>query len=383
MDFESLANFIKKLYSSKEIISLHEPLFLGNEKKYLENCIDSGYVSSVGSYVNDFEKSISDYTKCKNAILCLNGTNSIHICLQLAGVKKGDEVITQALSFVATANAIIYSNADPVFVDVEKNTMGMCPNDLEKFLNKNTYIKGNECFNKNTGKRIKACLPAHILGRACRIDEIHSICEKFHIELIEDAAEGMGSFYKGKHLGNFGRLAAISFNGNKIITTGGGGVILTDDDELAKKAKHLTTQAKTFHEWEYNHDEIGYNYRMPNINAAVGLAQLEKINCILEIKRNIHKSYTNFFKQNNLEFFSENINEQSNLWLNAIILESIDKRNDLLKFLHNKKIMARPLWNLISSFEMYKKYQKSNLINSKWLLERVVTLPSGCHNLVQ
>lgn len=379
MDFESIASFIKNLYPKKEIISLHEPLFFGNEKKYLEKCIDSGYVSSIGSFVNDFENSISEYTKCKYAILCLNGTNSIHICLQLSGVKKGDEVITQALSFVATANAIIYSNADPVFVDVEKNTMGMCPDDLQKFLNKNTYIKGNECFNKNTGKRIKACLPAHILGRACKIDEIQSICEKFHIELIEDAAEGMGSFYKGKHLGNFGRLAAISFNGNKIITSGGGGVILSDDDELAKKAKHLTTQAKTFHKWEYNHDHIGYNYRMPNINAALGLAQLEKIDYILEIKRNIYKSYLNFFNQNNLEFFLENINEQSNLWLNAIILKDINERNDLLKFLHNKKIMARPLWNLISSFEMYKKYQKTKLINSKWLHERVVTLPSGCN----
>ena len=266
--FEDVINFIQSTYQSKDFIPLHEPKFIGNEKKYLNECIDSTFVSSIGKFVDEFEEKIAKYTGARYAVATSNGTSALHIALLLANVTRNDEVITQPLTFVATCNAISYCGANPVFIDVDKETMGLSPLSLQAYLEKNAYIKNQQCINNKTGKVIKACVPMHTFGQPCRIDEIKEICDKYHISLIEDAAESLGSFYKNKHTGTFGQMGVMSFNGNKIITAGGGGCFITNDKELAKRAKHLTTTAKVPHKWKYTHDMIGYNYRMPNLNAA-------------------------------------------------------------------------------------------------------------------
>ncbi|HHD79685.1 MAG TPA: LegC family aminotransferase, partial [Epsilonproteobacteria bacterium] len=285
--FQDTVDFIQKTFKTKEFIPLHEPRFLGNEKKYLNECIDSTFVSSVGKYVDRFEEIIAEYTGAKYAIATSNGTSALHISLLLSGIEAGDEVITQPLTFIATCNAIDYCNAKPIFLDVDKDTMGLSPKALEVFLQANTTQKDGECINNTTGKVIRACVPMHTFGHACKIDEIAQICVAHNIALVEDAAESLGSYYKGKHTGTFGQMAAISFNGNKIITSGGGGCIITDDEALAKKAKHITTTAKVPHKWEYTHDMIAYNYRMPNLNAALLVAQLENLDMFLENKREL------------------------------------------------------------------------------------------------
>jgi len=279
--YTEIIQFIRKTFKSEDFIPLHAPTFSGNEKKYLNECIDSTFVSSVGKFVNLFEEEIAQYARAKHAIVCVNGTNALQISMIASGVVEGDEVITQPLIFIATANAISYLNAKPLFIDVDRDTMGLSPKSLELYLKENAELIDGSCFNKKTKRRIKACIPMHTFGFACKIDEIKEICDRYNIVLIEDAAEALGSYYKGKHLGTYGKLGVISFNGNKIITTGGGGIIITDDKALAKKIKHLTTQAKIPHPWEYRHDEIGYNFRMPNINAALGLAQLEQLDDFL------------------------------------------------------------------------------------------------------
>ncbi len=370
-------DFIQNLYNTKDFIPLHEPRFRGNEKKYLEECIDSTFVSSVGKFVDSFEEEIAKYTGVKKAILCVNGTNALHLCLKLVGVQENDEVLTQPLTFIATTNAITYANALPVFIDVDRDTMGLSPSVLADYLKENTEVRNGECYNKKSGNRIKACMPMHTFGHACRIDEIAKICEEYNIELIEDAAEGMGSKFKGKHLGSYGKLGAISFNGNKIMTTGGGGVILTDDEELAQKAKHLSTQAKIPHPWEYNHDAIGYNYRMPNINAALGLAQLEQLPAFVKSKRDIATKYKSFFESKGLKFFDDLSNETSNFWLNAIILNNKEERDQFLKITNEAGVMTRPIWQLANTMPMFKHCLTSNLDNSKWLEERVVNIPSS------
>ena len=294
--YQFIIDKIREIFHKQEgQIYLHEPLFIGNEKKYIDECIDSTYVSSVGKFVDLFEFKIAEYTGAKKAIVCVSGTNALHIALVLVGVGQGDEVITQPLTFIATANAISYCGAKPIFVDVDRETMGLSPDSLEAFLSKETMMKTDGCYNKTTGKKIKACIPMHTFGHPCKIDEIAFICEKYKIELIEDAAESIGSYYKGKHTGTFGKIGILSFNGNKTITTGGGGMLLFNDEKLAQKAKHITTQAKIPHPWEFVHDEIGYNYRMPNINAALGVAQLENINLFIEKKRLLATTYNNFF----------------------------------------------------------------------------------------
>lgn len=373
-----IITFIKELYNHQEnFIPLHAPVFRGNEKEYLLDCIDTTFVSSVGKYVDTFEQKIQDYTGAKYAIVCVNGTNAIHLCLKLAGVKNGDEVLTQALSFIATANAIKYANAHPIFIDVDKDTMSMSPNALLNYLEDNVEIRDGECFSKNTGNRIKACLPMHTFGHACRIEEIAQICAYYNIELIEDAAEAMGSFYNGKHLGTYGKMSAISFNGNKIMTTGGGGVILTNDEKLAKHAKHLSTQAKVPHPWEYSHDEVGFNYRMPNINAALGVAQLEQLPVFLESKRKLATTYKTYFKEEGIAFFDNRENEESNFWLNAIIFENKVERDDFLKISNESSVMTRPIWTLTTKLPMFQYCQKDDLTNSLWLEERVVNIPSS------
>ena len=293
----SVVNFIRSIYKTDSFIPLHEPRFLGNEKKYLNECIDSTFVSSVGKFVDRFEEEIAKYTSAKYAVATSNGTSALHISLLISGVESGHEVITQPLTFVAACNAISYCNATPVFVDVDKDTMGMSPVALESFLKANAIVKNQQCVNKSTGNIIKACVPMHTFGHPCRIDEIQRICQQWHITLIEDSAESLGGFYYGQHTGTFGELGVISFNGNKIITSGGGGCILTNNEELAKKAKHITTTAKEPHKWEYRHDMVGYNYRMPNLNAALIVAQLEQLNGFLKSKRLLAKSYEKFFKK--------------------------------------------------------------------------------------
>jgi perosamine synthetase len=334
-------------------------------------------VSSVGKFVDKFEEKIAEYTGSKYAIATTNGTSALHISLLLSGVKEGDEIITQPLTFIATCNAISYCGAKPIFVDVDKETMGLSPNALREFLEENTILENNQCVNKTTKKIIKACVPMHTFGHPCRIDLIKDICREFKIALVEDAAESLGSYYKGKHTGTFGAMGVMSFNGNKIITAGGGGCIVTDDEKLAKQAKHLTTTAKIPHKWEYNHDAIGYNYRMPNLNAALLVAQLEGLDCFLENKRELAQNYKTFFSDQGIKFVLEPKNSNSNYWLNAIILKNREERDLFLEETNSNGVMTRPIWTLMSNIEMFNDAQCGNLKNSLWLEDRVVNIPSS------
>jgi perosamine synthetase len=375
---EEIITFIRRTFNQpNDFIPLHAPLFIGNEKKYLEECIDSTFVSSVGKFVDLFEEKLAEYTGAKKAVVCVNGTNALHLALKLVGVEQDDEVITQPVTFIATANAISYCNAIPIFIDVDRETMGLSPVALEAFLLKHAEIKNDGCYNKVTGNRIKACVPMHTFGHPCRIDEIATICNKFGIELVEDAAESIGSFYQGKHTGTFGKIGVISFNGNKTITTGGGGVLLFNDEALARKAKHLTTQAKIPHQWDFAHDEIGYNYRMPNINAALGVAQLENLDLYISKKRALAFAYSEFFRNENVSFFNEPTNCVSSYWLNAIVFESSIERDLFLSASNNQGVMTRPLWRLMHKLQMFKNCQHDLLANAEWLEERVVTIPSS------
>tara|TARA_E500000178_G_scaffold354439_1_gene423401 strand:+ start:214 stop:1374 length:1161 start_codon:yes stop_codon:yes gene_type:complete len=373
----SVINFIKSIFKNDNFIPLHEPKFVGNEKKYLNECIDSTFVSSVGKFVNEFEKRISKYTGTKYAIATTNGTSALHISLIIAGVDKDSEVITQSLTFVATCNAISYCNANPIFIDVDRDTMGLSPSSLRFFLENNTTIKNKKCINTKTQKIIKACLPMHSYGHPCRIDEIRKICEEYNIFLIEDAAESVGSFYKNQHTGTFGQIGTFSFNGNKIITAGGGGCIITNNKFFANKAKHLTTTAKVYHKWEFNHDMIGYNYRMPNLNAAILVAQLENLDNFIKQKRQLAKNYEVFFKSINYNFFKELKDSKSNYWLNSIIFKDKKQRDKFLKDTNSKGIMTRPIWTLMNKLPMFKNSQCDDLKNSKWLEERLVNIPSS------
>ena len=375
--YQSVIDFIRTLYQSQDSIPLHEPKFIGNEKAYLNDCIDSTFVSSVGKYVDRFEQLVSEFTGAKYAIATVNGTAALHVALKLAGVRRDDEVITQPLSFIATCNAISYCGAEPIFVDVDLDTLGMCPASVSAFLDKNATRTPLGCINNKTGKKISAVVPMHTFGHPCRIDEISKICDEFNIPLIEDAAESLGSFYQGKHTGSFGKLAALSFNGNKTITTGGGGMIITDDEALAKLAKHITTTAKQPHPYEFVHDEIGYNYRLPNINAALGCAQMENLPRLLESKRNIANAYAEFFSDSNPKFVKEPVQASSNYWLNALVLEDKQARENFLKDLNDAGVMSRPVWRLMNELPMFSDCQSAELTNAKWLEERVVNIPSS------
>lgn len=374
---QQLIDFIRTAFNTKEFIPLHEPRFLGNEKKYLNECIDSTFVSSVGKFVDQFEQMFADFVGAKHAIAAMNGTAALHIALKLAGVEENTEVITQPLTFIATANAISYCGAQPIFVDVDKDTLGLSPQALETFLQQHAEIKNNQCINKTSGKVIQACLPMHTFGHPCRIDEIATICQQWHIELVEDAAESLGSYYKDRHTGNFGKLAAFSFNGNKVVTSGGGGVIVTNDDELAKRAKHITTTAKIPHPYEYVHDEIGYNYRLPNLNAALLVAQMEQLDGFLKSKRQLAEEYKTFCTTKKINWLAEPANSQSNYWLQAIILEDAVVRDEFLKTSNQQGVMARPIWRLMNELEMFKHCQHGDLTNAKWLEQRVVNIPSS------
>ena len=375
--FNNIIEFIQDSYSTKDFIPLHEPRFVGNEKKYLNECIDSTFVSSVGKYVGELEENIASYTGAKYAIATSNGTSALHISLLLANVGQSDEVITQPLTFIATCNAISYCGAQPIFIDVDKDTMGLSPSSLKYFFENNTTVKNNQCINNKTSKVIKACMPMHTFGHPCRIDEIKEICDTYNVFLIEDAAESFGSLYKGKHTGTFGQMAAFSFNGNKIITSGGGGCIITNDKILAKKAKHLTTTAKVPHKWEFIHDMVGYNYRMPNLNAALAVAQLENIDGFINSKRKLASSYKEFFSTQEPTFFKEPEQSKSNYWLNTVLLKNKDQRDKFLEETNSRGVMTRPIWTLMNQLPMFEHAQCDDLINSKWLNDRVVNIPSS------
>ena len=375
-----IIEFIRKLYKQPAgFIPLHAPFFGGNEKKYLNECIDTTYVSSVGKFVDNFENGIAEFTGAKKTVSCVNGTNALYLALKLVGVEADTEVITQPLTFIATANAIVYCDAKPVFIDVDNDTLGLSPNALGKWLEENAEFisNGQYTINKNSKNRISACIPMHTFGHPCKIEEIIEICNSYNIPVVEDAAESLGSFYKGKHTGTFGKVGVLSFNGNKILTTGGGGMLLFNDEELAMKAKHLSTQAKIPHPWEFAHDSIGYNYRMPNINAALGLAQLEQLPLFLQSKRTIADAYKSFFLQLGIKFFEEPTNSISNYWLNAILFDNKEERNAFLKFSNENKVMTRPAWTLMNELEMFKGCETDKLINAKAIASTLVNIPSS------
>lgn len=375
---EKFVHFVRQLFKSPEgTIPLHAPCFIGNEKRYVTECIETTFVSSVGKFVTQFEENIAAYTGVKYAIATVNGTAALHIALQLAGVGRDDEVITQPLTFVATANAIVYAGAQPVFVDVDKATLGLSPEKLDAFLQEHAELRGEHCFNRASKRRIKACVPMHTFGHPCRIDAIKTICARYHIALIEDAAESIGSRYKQQHTGTFGLLSTLSFNGNKTLTTGGGGMILTNDPQLGRQAKHLTTTAKIPHPWEYVHDAVGYNYRMPNINAALGVAQLENLDLFITRKRSLADQYRQFFAPMEISFISEPPDAFSNYWLNAIILQDEQERNRFLEYTNQQGVMTRPCWRLLNKLEMFAHCQGGNLDQAEWLEARVVNIPSS------
>jgi len=417
-NFQKIIDYIKGLYPETDPIVLHEPVFAGNEKKYVLDAIDSTFVSSVGKYVNMFEQRFAEFIKVPlhsseqmdkvftlspgqevtcHAVACVNGTAGLHIALQLVGVSPCDEVLVSPLTFIASVNPIRYCGAEPVFVDVDRKTLGMSPDDLEEFLGEHTEVRDGVCYNVGTGRVVRACLPVHVFGHPCEIDRIVEICDRYNIEVVEDAAESIGSYYKGIHTGLFGKVGVFSFNGNKTITTGAGGMLVTKDNELAKKAKHLTTQAKIPHKWDYKHDEIGYNYRMPNINAALGVAQLESLGLvtqspghpvtkrpdglfksvgILGVKRQLAALYEQFFEDLGIEFFIEPMNCVSNYWLNNIVFDNRKERDTFLEFAFQHGVYCRPCWELISELELYKENQKTELSNAMWLADRVGSLPS-------
>jgi perosamine synthetase len=368
------------LVTEQKYIALHEPTFHHNEWKYVKECLDSGWVSSAGAYVQQFEKKLAEYVDVKHAIAVVNGTSALHVCLLLAGVEANDEVLIPTMSFVATANAIAYCGAIPHFVDSSEVTLGMDPHKLQAYLNKIAIVKESGCFNKNTGRRIKAIVPMHTFGHPVDLDMIQDISASFHIPLVEDAAESLGSYYKGKHTGTSGLISALSFNGNKIITTGGGGAILTNDDELAKKARHLTTTAKMPHSWEFYHDQVGYNYRMPNLNAALGCAQLEQLEKFIISKRNLAEKYKQAFMGiPGVSFYSEPESSQSNYWLNVILLdrEQSHLKEEILRSSHEHQIMTRPVWNLLHTLPMYEHCPKMDTSMAEGLYERIINIPSS------
>ena len=384
-DFKITIDFIRSVYGNKEFTPLAVPVFAGNEKAYLNECIDTTFVSSVGKFVDRFEEDMAKYTGAKRAVVCVSGTNALHMSLLLAGVKKDDEVLTQALTFIATCNALSYIGAYPVFLDVDKSTMGLSPDAMKEWLQTNAEVRKNtriaelpESQDFAFREDELACVPMHTFGHAVRIEEIAALCKEWHIELVEDAAESIGSTYKGQHTGTFGRIGAISFNGNKTITTGGGGMILFMDEELGAYAKHITTQAKIPHRWEFRHDHIGFNYRMPNINAALGCAQLENLDKYVASKRKVATEYIEHFKNvDGIDFFAEPENTFSNYWLSAVVLKDKESQFDFLQQTNDNGVMTRPIWELMSRLPMFDNCQNDGLQNTIWFADRVVNIPSS------
>jgi aminotransferase in exopolysaccharide biosynthesis len=375
--FTSLIRFIREQYRTKDLIPLHAPVFNRQARNYVLETIDSTYVSSVGVFVDRFEIEMAAYTGSARAVATVNGTAALHAALQLAGVKSGELVITQSLTFIATSNAIYYCGAEPVFIDVDRHTLGLSPTALEAWLIDNARLdsEGN-CRTKNDDKLIRACLPMHTFGHPVELDDLVEVCARWNLVLVEDAAESLGSFYKGRHTGTFGQLGTLSFNGNKIITTGGGGMILASK-ELGARAKHLTTTAKKPHPYEFVHDEVGFNYRLPNLNAALGCAQLEQIEGFIAAKRILADRYAKELQGSELEFFQEPPDCRSNYWLNAVICDNGEQRDALIKTTNDQGVMTRPIWQLMNHLPIYAHCRKGDLSNSEWLGVRVVNLPSS------
>lgn len=372
-----LIDFIRAYYGTNDFIPLHQPTFNGFEQHLVADTIKSTFVSSVGEYVTQFEKDIANYTGAENAIATVNGTAALHTSLMLAGVQASDCVITQPLTFVATCNAISYCQAEPIFIDVDLDTLSLSASALETWLEDNALLDDDGFCRRRTDKKIiRACVPMHTFGHPADLSGIVKVTKKWNIQLVEDAAESLGSFYRGQHTGTFGSLAAVSFNGNKIITTGGGGAILTDHT-IAHRAKHLTTTAKQPHDYEYVHDEIGYNYRLPNLNAALGCAQLSKLEGFVQAKRHLANAYQEALAGTNLLFVKEPLNCRSNYWLNAVLCEDKAHRDAILQETNKQGVMTRPIWNLMNKLIMYKNCQKGDLSKAEWLAERIVNLPSS------
>lgn len=375
--YQNVLDKIKSLYGeNRDFIPLHEPLFIGNEKKYLNDCIDSTFVSYLGKYVGRFEKLVADYTGSKHAIALVNGTSALHLALVVAGVKNDDLVVTQALSFAATANGIMYTGAEPYFIDVDKNNLGMSAEALETFLEE-VELVNNEAIYKPSGQKVSAIVPMHTFGFPCEIEKIVELANQYNIPVVEDSAESLGSSKNGRHTGTFGLLGIFSFNGNKSVTCGGGGMIITDDDELAEMAKHLSTQAKMPHKWDYRHDHIGYNYRCPNINAALGCAQMEQLDTYVNDKRKTAMEYAEFFKDSEIDYITEPDNCKSNYWLNAVMLPTPEDRDVFLEETNSNGVMTRPIWILLHRLEYLKNVKHGNLENSIFIEQHLVNIPSS------
>lgn len=380
--FSPIVDFIRSQYRSTDFIPLHVPRFGGHEKEYVVDTIESTFVSSVGAYVDRFEELMQDITGCRKAVAVVNGTAALQVALRLAGVQQNDLVITQALTFVATANAIRYNAADPLFIDVDIDTMGLSPKALKEYLESECELRNKGCIHRNSGKRISACVPMHTFGFPCRIEEIVAICEEWQIPVVEDAAESMGSTLHGKPTGAFGKMGVFSFNGNKIVTSGGGGAIVTHDEELGQKGKYLTTTAKMPHSWEYFHDELGYNYRMPNLNAALACAQLEQLESFVRNKRQTAQEYEEFFRGTDIHFRTELPNTRANYWLMAVEFPDRKERDLFLKFTNQEGIMTRPIWQLMYKLPMYENSLRDAQTNAEYLEDRIVNLPSSVRNLI-
>jgi len=379
--YQQLIEFVRDHYQTTAFIPLHAPIFNGQERNYVLETIDSTFVSSVGAFVDRFEQEIATYTSSPKAVATVNGTAALHIALKLAGVENGDLVITQPLTFVATCNAIAYCGAEPVFVDVDRHTLGLSPQAMQAWLEEYAVIDNQGiCRHRDSQLIIRACLPMHTFGHPADLDGIIQVCEKWHIALVEDAAESLGSLYKGKHTGTFGLLGTLSFNGNKIITTGGGGMILTNE-ALAKRAKYITTTAKQPHPYEFVHDELGYNYRLPNLNAALGCAQLEQLEAFVTEKRALAQAYADLLTHSSLQFVVEPEHCRSNYWLNAVICENQEQRDELLKVTNEEGVMSRPIWQLMNQLPMYRRALKGDIPNAEWLVQRVVNFPSSIRSI--
>lgn len=376
-NIEKIISFVRDHYKSDEFIPLHEPRFRANERKYVLDTIDSTFVSSVGAYVDRFEEMMQAFTVAEKAVAVVNGSASLQVALRLAGVKAGEEVITQALTFVATANAIAYNHAAPIFIDVDLDTMGLSPKAVSDFLEQYGELREDGCYNKSTGKRIAACMPMHAFGFPVHLDELLAVCNKWNIPLVEDAAESLGSYYKGKHTGTIGLVSGFSFNGNKTITCGGGGALITNDVELGKHAKHLTTTAKRPHPYEFYHDELGYNFRMPNLNAALACAQMEVLENFLADKRLMAGEYAALFNDLGIKFRQETPETKANYWLMCVELNDKADRESFLKHTNENGVMTRPIWNLMYRLPMYEHCQRDAQRNAEFLEERIVNIPSS------
>lgn len=372
----AIVEIVRDVYGSG-FIPLHRPVFEGAEKAYLAECIDSNFVSSVGEKVTAFEQAIAGFTGSRFAVATVNGTAALHVGLMLAGVGPGDEVLSQALTFVATCNAISYIGAHPLFIDVDRKTLGLGAEALRRFLATNVRLSDGGAFNRTTGRRIAACVPMHSFGLPCEIEEIVDLCTAHGIPVVEDAAESLGSYVGDRHTGSFGLVGTFSFNGNKIITTGGGGMIVTDDEDVARRAKHLTTTAKVPHAYEFMHDEVGFNYRMPNLNAALGCAQMEQLPGFLRVKRAVADYYRHRFGGIGVEHVGERAGTRANYWLNALVLPHSGARDAILHACNEAGVMTRPVWRLMSSLPMFSDCQHDGLEVSRWLEARIVNIPSS------